>query len=132
MLTEKVCSGCGKHCVPAQSFCPKCGAALPAATPAATPTGSPHKLLLSKGGEEQVLEFGDLERALNAALPWVMKGYIARVTDGAGVVQYTQALSGGQFVTYPGDATSQAAAAGAPAWGQSPIPGRAKPWWRFW
>jgi len=33
--TERVCAPCRKHCVPAQSYCPKCGRALPPATPVA-------------------------------------------------------------------------------------------------
>jgi hypothetical protein len=91
-----------------------------------------HKLILNKGGEEQVHEFGDIEEAFNAAMPWVMKGYTARITDKQGVVKYTQALASGQIATHFGDATTQAAGFGAPASGQSPTPGPRKPWWRFW
>jgi hypothetical protein len=29
--TNKVCARCGKHCVPAQSYCPECGSMLPEA-----------------------------------------------------------------------------------------------------
>src|SRR5437660_1592210 len=36
MDTQNVCTQCGEHCVPAQSFCPKCGSALPAVTQAVT------------------------------------------------------------------------------------------------
>jgi hypothetical protein len=35
METEKVCVRCQKRCVPAQSYCPKCGDSLPEATPVA-------------------------------------------------------------------------------------------------
>ncbi len=38
METEKVCGRCGKRCVPAQSYCPKCGNKLPEATQAAQRT----------------------------------------------------------------------------------------------
>jgi hypothetical protein len=55
-----------------------------------------HKLSLNKNGEEQVLEFADIEEVFNAAMPWVMEGYIARITEKHGVVQYTQALTNGQ------------------------------------
>jgi hypothetical protein len=96
--------------------------------------GSPvaHKLILNKGGEEQVHEFEDIEEAFTAAMPWVMKGYFARVTDKQGVVKYTQALTNGQIATYPGDATTHAKAASTPASGLSPTPRPKKPWWRFW
>ena len=87
-----------------------------------------HKLILNKAGEEQVHEFADIEEAFNAALPRIMEGYVARITDQHGVVKYTQALANGQIATYPGDATTLAGAAS----GQSPAPGRKKPWWRFW
>ncbi|MBN2130593.1 MAG: hypothetical protein JW741_13915 [Sedimentisphaerales bacterium] len=73
----------------------------------------PHKLILNKGGEEQVHEYEDIEEAFNVALPWVMKGYVARITDKQGVVKYTQALSNGQIATYPGDATEQCSEAQA-------------------
>lgn len=91
-----------------------------------------HKLILIKDGEEQVHEFADVEEAFNAAVPWIMKGSIARITDKQGVVKYTQALANGQIGTYPGDATAQAAGSGVPGWGQSPAPSSRKPWWRFW
>jgi len=133
LVTEKVCARCGKHCVPAQSYCPKCGSALPAATPGLAPSGSPHKLILNRGGEEQILELEDIEQALNEALPWVMKGYIARITDKQGVVKYTQALSRGQIATYPGDATEQPPGPGAHVVsGSQSMAAPRKPWWRFW
>jgi hypothetical protein len=91
-----------------------------------------HKLILNKGGEEQVHEFEDIEEAFNAAMPWILKGYIARVTDKQGAVKYTQALTNGQITTFPGDATTQVAATGTPDSGRSPTPGPKKPWWRFW
>jgi hypothetical protein len=91
-----------------------------------------HKLILNKNGEEQVHEFGDIEEAFNAAMPWIMKGYIARITDKQGVVKYTQALANGRIATYPGDATAQAADSGTPTGGQSQTPASKKPWWRFW
>jgi hypothetical protein len=91
-----------------------------------------HKLILNKAGEELVQEFEDIEEAFNAAMPWIMKGYIARVADMQGAVQYTQALTNGQIATFPGDAATQAAPAGTPASGRSPTPGTKKPWWRFW
>jgi hypothetical protein len=91
-----------------------------------------HKLILNKDGEEQVHEFGDIEEAFNAAVPWIMKGYIARITDKHGVVKYTQALTNGQIATYPGDATAQTTGSGPPTSSQAPTPGPKKPWWRFW
>jgi hypothetical protein len=91
-----------------------------------------HKLILNRGDEEQVHEFGDIEEAFNAATPWIMKGYIARITDKQGVIKYTQALANGQIATYPGDASAQAEGSGTPTWAQSPTPGPKKPWWRFW
>jgi hypothetical protein len=48
MDTEKICMQCGKHCVSAQSFCPKCGSALPAATPRSASSSCAHKLILNK------------------------------------------------------------------------------------
>ena len=133
--TEKVCTQCGKRCIPAQSFCPKCGSALPAATPV-TPdsisTRGSHKLIINKGAEERIFECEDEEQALNQAMPWVMKGYIARIADEQGVVKWTQALSEGQVAVFKDDATVQRAASGphAPS-GQSLAPSK-KPWWRFW
>ena len=88
-----------------------------------------HKLILNKGAEEQVHEFADIEEAFNASMPWIMKGYTARITDKHGVVKYTQALTNGQIATYPGDATTLAAGAAS---GQSPALGSRKAWWRFW
>jgi hypothetical protein len=92
----------------------------------------PHKLILNKGGEEQVLEFSDIEKAFDVAVPWILNGYIARVTDGQGVVKYTQALTNGQIATYLGDATVQAARSGSQTRGLPPAPRPRKPWWRFW
>jgi tetratricopeptide (TPR) repeat protein len=91
-----------------------------------------YKLILTKGGEEQVHEFVAIEEAFIAASPWIMKGYIARVTDKQGIVKYTQALVNGQIATYPGDATNQGAAPASPMSGQIPTIGPRKPWWRFW
>ena len=59
----------------------------PPATQSLAPRVSTHKLIVNKGGEEQVLEFKDLEQAMNGALPWVMNGYIARITNAQGVVK---------------------------------------------
>lgn len=85
-----------------------------------------HNLILNKGGEEQVHEFADIEEAFSAAMPWIMKGYIARITDKHGVIKYTQALTNGQVATYPGNAMAWAADL------ESSTPGPKKPWWRFW
>src|SRR5512135_1639363 len=134
MDTEKVCTRCGKRCVPAQSYCPKCGAALPAATPALAPASSGPRctVVLNRGHEERTLEAEGMEQAMNEAMPWVLKGYIARIKDENEVVRWTQALEARQVITYAGDATNQAAGSGAPAAGQGTAPVRAKPWWRFW
>jgi len=120
--TEKVCARCGKHCVPVQSYCPKCGSELPVATAVLASRGSLYKLILNKGGEEQIFEFESVDLAFNEALPWIMNGYIARIIDEHGVVKFTQALANRQIETYPGDATNQC---------RSPTPGR-RPWWKFW
>lgn len=88
-----------------------------------------HKLILNRGGEEQVQEFADIEEAFTAAMPLILAGYTARITDKNGVVKYTQAMSNGQITTYPGDATSQTAGSAS---GQSPAAVPKKPWWRFW
>ena len=58
MDTEKVCTQCGKRCIPAQSYCPKCGAALTAATPAPAPTSSGPRctVVLNRSHEERTLE----------------------------------------------------------------------------
>jgi hypothetical protein len=90
----------------------------------------PHKLILNKGGKEQVQEYEDIEEAFNVAMPWIMRGYVARITDKKGVVKYTQALSNGQIATYSGDATERGSEAKAGI-GLSPTPPQ-KPWWRFW
>ena len=36
------------------------------------------KLILNLGQEEQIHEFDAIEKAFDAAIPWIMKGYIAR------------------------------------------------------
>lgn len=135
MDTEKVCTQCGKRCVPAQCFCPKCGSALPAATPV-TPdsisTRGSYKLIVTKGAEERIFECADEEEAFNQAEPWVMKGYIARIADEQGVVKWTQALSEGPVVTFKDDATVQRATSGAPAPSAQSLAPSKKPWWRFW
>ena len=91
-----------------------------------------HKLILNKGDEEQVHEFADIEEAFNSSRAWIMKGYTARITDGHGVVKYTQAAVNGQIATYPGDATTASTGAESAASGRTPVPRRPKPWWRFW
>ncbi len=92
----------------------------------------PHKLMLNKDHDEQVHEFETIEAAFDAAEPWIMQGYIARITDKEGVVQYTQTLGDGQIVVYRGDATT----AGLPANRNDggPLSGSVtrKPWWKFW
>ena len=119
---EKICTRCGKHCVPVQSYCPKCGSALPAATPSRlAPRACPYKVTVNKGSEEHVLEFEDIEQAFNGAMPWIAKGYIARITDEHGVVKWAQAVNG-LVVTYDGDANNQRRSMSPPR----------KPWWRFW
>lgn len=79
----------------------------------------PFKLILNKDGEEKAHEYEELESAFDAAEPWIMRGYIARMTDRQGVVQYTQTLASDQIVTYRGDATEIR-------------PDVKKPWWKFW
>jgi hypothetical protein len=127
--TEKVCAQCGKHCVAAQSCCPKCGSALPATTPVAPDSASARgsfKLIVNKGAEERIFECEDEEQAFNQAMPLVMQGYIARIADEQGVVKWTQALSEGQVAVFKDNATGPRAPSG-----QSLTPSR-KPWWRFW
>ena len=92
----------------------------------------PHKLILNKGDEVQVQEYEDIGQAFIAAMPWIMKGYIARVTDQQGVVKYTQALANGQIFTYEGDATDQRSGPGPQAGTRQPASLPRKPWWRFW
>ncbi len=87
-----------------------------------------HKLILIKGEEQQLQEYEDIEQAFNAAMPWIMKGYVARVTDKQGVVKYTQSLSNGQIGTYSGDATVLQS---GPSLHIASGPAR-KPWWRIW
>ena len=135
MDTEKVCTRCGKHCVPAQSYCPKCGSMLPAATPVppgSAPTRRSHKLIINKGAEEQIFECEDEEQAFNQAMPWVMKGYIARIADEQGVVKWTQALSDGQIGVFKDNATEQRSGSAAQATSSQPMASPRKPWWRFW
>jgi hypothetical protein len=133
--TEKVCTQCGKHCVPAQACCPKCGSPLPAATPvtpdSASSRGS-HQLIMNKCAEERIFECEDEEQALNQAMPWVIKGYSARIADEQGVVKWTQALSEGQVAVFKDEATVQRGASGrqAPS-GQTLAPPKI-PRWRFW
>jgi hypothetical protein len=133
--TEKVCARCGKHCVPVQSNCPKCGSLLPAATPvtqASAPPFRPHKVILNKGTEERILECGGEEQAFDEATPWVVRGYIARIVDEHGVVKWTQALSKGQPALFQDDVTERRPASGAQATGSQPRAAARKPWWRFW
>lgn len=92
----------------------------------------PYKLILNRGSEEQAQEFDDIEKAFNAAMPWIMKGYIARVTDKQGIVKYTQALVDGQIATYQGDATATREGSGSPTPGGPPTSGSRRSWWRFW
>ena len=130
MDTEKVCLKCGRRCVPAQMYCPKCGSALPEATPAvASDRSGSHKLLLNKGVEEQVFEFENIEQAVLAAGPWIMKGYVARVVDQQGVVKYTQALAAGQVATYQGDATTLKSGTTSEPKG---VNSSRRPWWKLW
>lgn len=97
-LTEKICNRCRKPCVPAQSYCPKCGSTLPAATPRATTI----RLVLCKGSERQVHQCVDIEQAFDKAWPWIMDDYIAQITDGDGILKLTRTLSKGVIITeYP-------------------------------
>lgn len=91
----------------------------------------PHKLVLNNTNEEKVEEYEEIERAFDAAIPWIAKGYVARITDKQGIVKYTQALIEGQIATYPGDATTMASDADSQH-GCQPEPPRRNPWWRFW
>jgi len=88
-----------------------------------------HKLILTKGCEEQVREFTGIDEAFNAAIPWIIDGYIARVTDKHGVVSHTQVLNNGHIDTYLGDAF--AGTSGAVP-GQLPAPASRRRWWQFW
>jgi hypothetical protein len=135
MEREKVCGRCGKHCVPGQSFCPGCGSELPAATPVTAGSAAPrrpYRLIVNKSAEEKVIECEDEEQALNQAMPWVMKGYIARIADEQGVVKWTQALSEGQIAAFKGDATQQLPASEVEGNCNQPTASARKPWWRFW
>jgi hypothetical protein len=89
-------------------------------------------LILNKGDEEQIHEYEDMEQALNAAIPWIMKGYIARIADAQGVIKYTQALSGGSIAMYTGDATSKRPASGVQAISKGTMVSQRNPWWQFW
>ena len=135
MDTERVCIQCGKRCVSAQSSCPKCGSSLPAATPV-TPdsisTRGSHKLIVNKGADERMFECENEEQAHNQAMPWVMKGYIARIVDEHGVVKWTQALSEGQVANFKDDATVQPAASGPHTTSGKSLAPSKKPWWQFW
>ena len=94
----------------------------------------PHKLILNKGNEEQVHEFDAIESAFDAAEPFIMDGFIARMMDTDGVVKYTQALADGQITTYPGDATATMTQPMENETKPSDKTGVARktPWWRFW
>jgi hypothetical protein len=101
-------------------------------TPGLAPTRRPHSLILNKGADEQIFECEDEEQAFNEAMPWLMKGYIARIADDRGVVKMTQALSDGRILCYEGDIVQKRPGSGAHATsGQAMGPPR-KPWWRFW
>jgi hypothetical protein len=108
---------------------------LPEATPVApgsTPTSSLHRLILNKGAEQQIIECEDEEQAFAQAMPWLMKGYIARIADERGVVKWTQALRNGQVAVFKDDATERRPGSG-PCATSNPVMGQsAKPWWRFW
>ena len=90
----------------------------------------PHKLILNNKNEEKIEEYEKIEQAFDAAIPWIAKGYVARITDQQGIVKYTQIIVDGQIATHPGDATIMASDAG-PQDGSQPGSPR-KPWWRFW
>jgi hypothetical protein len=86
----------------------------------------PFKLILNKDGEETIQEHASIEQTFDAAVPWIMKGFTARMMDEEGTVKYTQTLAEGQIATYPGDAT-QAKVDESQVYGYSP-----KPWWKLW
>ncbi len=90
------------------------------------------KLILNRGHEEQIHEFDAIEKAFDAAVPFIMDGFIARMTDKEGVVKYTQALADGQIATYPGDATATQQMASESNAGDETRGAGKKPWWRFW
>jgi hypothetical protein len=107
---------------------------LPAATPVIpglAPTCRPRKLIVNKGTEEQIFECEDEEQAFNKSMLWVMKGYIARITDEQGVVKWTQALSNGQIAVFKDDATERRSETAAQATSSQPIASPKKSWWRF-
>lgn len=91
-----------------------------------------HKLILNKGHEEQVHEFDAIEKAFDAAVPFIMDGFIARMTDKDGVVKYTQALTEGQIATYPGDATATRKMTNETEADDATGGARNRPWWKFW
>jgi hypothetical protein len=91
-----------------------------------------HKLILNKGYEEQVYEFDAIGKAFDAAMPFIMDGFIARMTDKNGVVKYTQALTDGQIATYSGDATATQAATNETKASDKNRGARKTPWWKFW
>jgi hypothetical protein len=72
----------------------------------------PHKLILNKGDEKQVHEYEDIEQAFNAAVPWVMKGYIAPLPTSRGPSntrkRWPTAKSPGTPVTRPRGGVAQA------------------------
>jgi hypothetical protein len=55
METVKICAACGKHCVPVQSFCPKCGNELHGITQISVDTGERHN--------EQSSDLGNREKS---------------------------------------------------------------------
>jgi hypothetical protein len=131
--TEKVCAQCGKHCAPAQSYCPKCGSLLPSATPAIlAPSASSHRIILNRGDEERTLDAASIEEAFQKASPWVAKGFIARILDEQGIVRWTQALSNQQITVFEGDATKQRPGSRTEEKSTQLTGSSRKPWWRFW
>jgi hypothetical protein len=65
-----------------------------------------YKLILNKDHEELISEHDSLEAAFDAGAMRLNDGYILRVADHAGVVQYTQVLNNGRIEVYRGDATT--------------------------
>jgi hypothetical protein len=66
----------------------------------------PYKLILTKDDEELITEHDSMEAAFDAGTPRLNEGYILRVADDAGVVQYTQVLNNGRIEVHRGDATT--------------------------
>jgi serpin B len=54
MESAKVCTLCGNHCVPAQSYCPRCGSALPGTIPSVALSDLLHHGLRNKAGVAQI------------------------------------------------------------------------------